>query len=178
MRIPRLRRTRHEAKRGQALVEFALVLLPLMLIVVGIAQFGLLLSANVTLTNAAREGARAAMTYEYDVMQGRDTNDQRRCTAVVQAVSQSLGVLPVAPANFTVTNPCAASSGNTWTSGDVVIEYAQPTGVLTNDARNRYNVTVRVTYRQDIIVPLIGPLLSRDASGRFVQQSRVTMVIA
>src|SRR5687768_15766580 len=47
-------------ERGQALVEFAAVLLPLLLIVVGIVQFGFLFGANVTLTNAAREAARAA----------------------------------------------------------------------------------------------------------------------
>ena len=42
------------------MVEFAAVLLPVLLIVVGIVQFGLLFGANVTLTNAAREAARAA----------------------------------------------------------------------------------------------------------------------
>ena len=46
------------SERGQAMVEFAMVLLPLLLIVVGIIQFGLLFGANVTLTNAAREAAR------------------------------------------------------------------------------------------------------------------------
>ncbi len=39
------------------MVEFAAVLLPVLLIVVGIVQFGLLFGANVTLTNAAREAA-------------------------------------------------------------------------------------------------------------------------
>ena len=42
-------------ERGQAMVEFAAVLLPVLLIVVGIIQFGLLFGANVTLTNAVRE---------------------------------------------------------------------------------------------------------------------------
>ena len=41
------------------MVEFAAVLLPVLLIIVGIIQFGLLFGANVTLTNAAREAARA-----------------------------------------------------------------------------------------------------------------------
>ena len=40
--------------RGQAMVEFATVLLPILLIVVGIVQFGLIFGANVTLTNSAR----------------------------------------------------------------------------------------------------------------------------
>src|SRR5262245_41121318 len=48
-----LRRRRKES--GQALVEFALVL---PLIVFAIIDFGRIYQANVTLTNAAREGAR------------------------------------------------------------------------------------------------------------------------
>ena len=51
---------------GQAMVEFAAVLLPLLLLIVGIVQFGLLFGANVTLTNAAREAARAGTIYVYD----------------------------------------------------------------------------------------------------------------
>ena len=36
------------SSRGQALVEFAAVLLPVLLLIVGIIQFGLLFGANVT----------------------------------------------------------------------------------------------------------------------------------
>ena len=55
------------ATDGQAMVEFAAVLLPVLLIVVGIVQFGLLFGANVTLTNAAREAARAATITRFDL---------------------------------------------------------------------------------------------------------------
>ena len=44
--------------RGQSLVEFALVLLPLFLLILGVVQFGLIFNSYVTMTNAAREGAR------------------------------------------------------------------------------------------------------------------------
>src|SRR6187431_2982529 len=54
------------AASGQAMVEFAAVLLPVLLLIVGIIQFGLLFGANVTLTNAAREAARAGTIYVYD----------------------------------------------------------------------------------------------------------------
>ncbi|RQD73605.1 MAG: hypothetical protein D5R97_09185 [Candidatus Syntrophonatronum acetioxidans] len=46
--------------KGQTLVEFALVLLPLLLILLGIIEFGWLLNGHITITSAAREGARAA----------------------------------------------------------------------------------------------------------------------
>jgi Flp pilus assembly protein TadG len=46
-------------ERGAAAVEFALVLPILMLIIFGIVDFGRMLNAQITLTEAAREGARA-----------------------------------------------------------------------------------------------------------------------
>jgi Flp pilus assembly protein TadG len=48
------------ADRGAAAVEFALLLPLLLLIVLGIIDFGRMLNAQVTLTQAAREGARLA----------------------------------------------------------------------------------------------------------------------
>ncbi|EEG78399.1 TadE/TadG family type IV pilus assembly protein [Dethiobacter alkaliphilus] len=50
----------NKKSEGQALVEFALVLLPLMLIILGIAEFGWLFNGHITLTSSAREGARVA----------------------------------------------------------------------------------------------------------------------
>ena len=47
-------------EKGQTLVEFAIVLPILLLLVMGIIQFGIIFSAQIALTNAAREGARAA----------------------------------------------------------------------------------------------------------------------
>ncbi|GAA1735467.1 hypothetical protein GCM10009681_02340 [Luedemannella helvata] len=46
--------------RGAAAVEFALVLPVLLILVFGIIDFGRMLNAKITLTQAAREGARAA----------------------------------------------------------------------------------------------------------------------
>jgi Flp pilus assembly protein TadG len=46
--------------RGQAMVEFVLVLPALMLILLGIVQFGVVFKQYLTLTDAVREGARKA----------------------------------------------------------------------------------------------------------------------
>jgi Flp pilus assembly protein TadG len=46
---------------GQALVEFALVLPILLLLILGMIEFGWILNGKITLTTAAREGARAAV---------------------------------------------------------------------------------------------------------------------
>ncbi len=49
-----------DSESGVAAVEFALILLPLLLIIFGIINFGVLLSNQAIITNAAREGARWA----------------------------------------------------------------------------------------------------------------------
>lgn len=48
-------------QQGQALVEFAIILPILLLLVMGIIQFGMMLGSYLTLQNAAREGARAGI---------------------------------------------------------------------------------------------------------------------
>lgn len=48
-------------QKGQALVEFTIVLPILMLLIMGIFQFGMMLNAYITIGNAAREGARAGI---------------------------------------------------------------------------------------------------------------------
>lgn len=53
-----LRRRSGSADRGAAAVEFALLLPLLLLLVLGIVDFGRMLNAQQTLTQAAREGAR------------------------------------------------------------------------------------------------------------------------
>lgn len=48
-------------QKGQALVEFAIILPVLLLLIMGIVQFGMLLGSYLTLENAAREAARAGI---------------------------------------------------------------------------------------------------------------------
>lgn len=48
-------------EKGQSLVEFALLLPILLLILMGIIQFGIIFNGQVTVTSAAREGARLAV---------------------------------------------------------------------------------------------------------------------
>ncbi|MBO1265976.1 pilus assembly protein [Proteiniclasticum sp. SCR006] len=50
----------HKKEEGQGLVEFALVLPILLLFLLGIIEFGWLFNARISLTSAAREGARVA----------------------------------------------------------------------------------------------------------------------
>lgn len=53
-------------ENGQALVEFAVVLPVLLLLVMGILQFGMMLNSYLTIENASREGARAGIIGDSD----------------------------------------------------------------------------------------------------------------
>jgi Flp pilus assembly protein TadG len=59
------RRPRQSTRRGQALVEFALVIPIFLLVLVAIFDLGRAVFAYNTLTNAAREGARMAIVNQY-----------------------------------------------------------------------------------------------------------------
>ena len=48
-------------KKGQSMVEMALVLPILLLLFMGIVQFGFIFNGHITVTSAAREGARLAV---------------------------------------------------------------------------------------------------------------------
>jgi len=68
-------------------------------------------------------------------------------------------------------------SGLTFTNGDLVITYVVPTGVTDSDTREAQQITVKATYHQDLVIPLISALLPRDAGGRMQLVGEVTMVI-
>ena len=55
-----MKKNHFDSDSGVAAVEFALILLPLLLIIFGIINFGILLTNQSIITNAAREGARWA----------------------------------------------------------------------------------------------------------------------
>lgn len=52
-----------QAQRGQGLLEFALVILALVIVMVGIIDFGRMYFTYATVANAAREGARYGIIY-------------------------------------------------------------------------------------------------------------------
>ncbi len=59
-------------KKGQSMVELALVLPVLLLLFMGIVQFGFIFNGHITVTSAAREGARlAAVGYDDSAVMDR-----------------------------------------------------------------------------------------------------------
>ncbi len=158
------------------MVEFALILTPLFLILLAIIQFGFVFNSYVTMTNAAREGGRIGTIYVYDRSKSKTQNDTLRNEAIRAAVRSSMNLLGTSAPNFSTSSTWTAS-GSTWTNGDLVVTYAIPSGVSDSDPRTGQRVTVRATYHQDLIIPLIANLLPRDANGRLGLVAEVTMVI-
>lgn len=176
----------HRRARGQSLVEFALVLVPLLLLILGVIQFGLVFNSYVTMTNAAREGARTGTVYVFDRGCTKAQNDALRNEAMRTALLSSMNLLSKAAPQFANTaatgSTCTLSggwtaSGTTFTNGDMTVTYAVPAGVTDSDTRTGQTITVRATYHQDLIIPLISALLPKDANGRLALPGEVTMVI-
>ena len=94
----RIKRRRQRDDRGAAAVEFALVSIPLFLLLFGIIQFGWAFYSQITISQAAREGARYA---SLQVPCGS-------CVADTQAkVKASAGPAVVLnPADIAVANTC------------------------------------------------------------------------
>jgi Flp pilus assembly protein TadG len=168
------RRGRDEA--GQSLVEFSLILFPLLFLLLGIIQFGLIFNAYVTMANAARDAARLGTVYVYDRTLTQTQNDLLRNESIRSSVLQSMNMLATTAPHFT-TGSTWTQSGATFTNGDLVVTYALPASVTANDPRTGYEVTVTATYHQDLLIPIISEFLPRDAGGRLELTGVVTMVL-
>jgi Flp pilus assembly protein TadG len=103
-------------REGQSLVEFAVVLPVFLLILAGIVDFGLGLYSQMTVINAAREGARLGVVQPGDVS---------AIEARVEAMAAGLD-----PSKLTVPTPIClrpsgssfvACTGTQWVSGDAVV---------------------------------------------------------
>ena len=181
MREIMIRRNAGRKRRGgagQSLVEFSLILFPLFFVLLGIIQFGFIFNTYVTMTNAARDAARMGTIYVYDRSSGqtkatndllRNESDQDRGPRVDEHAGQDVAVLlddrDVDPERRHVHERRPR------------VTYVLPTGVTDSETRVGQQITVRATYHQDLIVPLISAFLPKDANGRMTLIGEVTMVI-
>ena len=149
-------------ERGQSLVEFAIVLTPLTLLMMGIIQLGLVFNAYITLSNATREGARSASIYVYDRTLTKAQNDAARLNVARATLTSGMGLLKKTAPQLVQT--------------DQTITYTLPAGVTDSDPRTGQYARVRGHYHLDLIIPLIADLLPLE-SGRLALDAEVTMVI-
>lgn len=105
---------------GQALVEFAIVTPVLLLLVLGIVQFGILFNNYITLTDAVRAGARqGAVSRQHSDPVGVTTNRVRQSAAGLDANKLSITV--------TAHDPLGPPGNTNWASGgDVTVTARYP----------------------------------------------------
>ena len=97
------RRGHIQSESGQSAVEFALVVPLLLVVLLAIVEFGIAFSNYVTLTDAARVGARKAIT----IRLGDATPDDAK-----QAVVDAAGGLNHSDLQVTVTDPDWTTAGS------------------------------------------------------------------
>jgi Flp pilus assembly protein TadG len=107
-----------DRRRGQSLVEFTLVLPLFFLLVAGMVDFGMGLYSNMTVINAAREGARLSVTAP-----GNIASVEARVRAMATGLdSTDLTVTTTCqrpdPAPATTWKACGSPQ---WQSGDAVV---------------------------------------------------------
>jgi Flp pilus assembly protein TadG len=94
---------RRIGQRGNTMVEVALTFLPMLVMFIGVMDVSLAIFVQSTLTNATREGARFAVTYQSTYGASSCTNSQASCIAqVVQ--SNAIGFLNGSKANLITVN--------------------------------------------------------------------------
>ncbi len=112
---PTARSASRRVRRGQALVEFALVLPIFLVVLSGILYFGFMLYSKMTVINAAREGAHYGVTL--------DPKDAAFSTKIANQASAAATVgldatkLTTTTAGLKVVNGVITGASCTWGSG-------------------------------------------------------------
>ena len=138
-------------QRGNALVEFALVLPLLLLIFAGIVDFGFLFQRYEVITNAAREGARIGVLPGYEA-----ADVQQRVLDYVQA-------------GLSMSADDAAEAVGTPDVQTVML------AVATGAPFAATQVTVSFTYNYLIIGPIVNLVTGGDWAASITINSRSTM---
>lgn len=154
------KKKRHTSN-GQALVEFALIIIVLLAIIFLIIEASRILWGWITVQSAAREGARYATTGQFDgpdcavndLPKFTDRCDDLRVASVISKTHTGLGGLPLNETSFTHEDEFYYY---------IEVLGVDETGALRPDFAGipEKPVVVRVTYRVPIITPLFEPIIS------------------
>jgi hypothetical protein len=138
------KKTRRE--QAQSLVEFALVLMAVMTVMMGIVEFGRLLQTWLTVQNAAEAAVRFAVTGQgydaldpWDTVRLQDIKDEARRMASSLSIDDSAG--PVQPGYFDVSVHAS--------------DPPQPTPGAEFAGGPNARVAVDVTYNHPLITPVV-----------------------
>lgn len=106
-----IRRLRH-TDAGSEVIEMALVTPILLLLILGMVDFGFLFQRYVVLTNAAAEGARVASLPGYNQA---DVQARVAAYALAGGIGVDDGVVTASSSPFTIVTPGGSSPGSTVT---------------------------------------------------------------
>lgn len=121
-------------KKGQTLVEMALILPILILILMGMVEFGRILNSYLIITNASREGARYASVHS------TDSQIQVAINNLTSTLNQDKLILTISP---------QLSSRSSGSSATVRIDYDIDilTPLMSNIVPDPFRVTAQTTMR-------------------------------
>jgi len=156
-----MKTNRWRSRRGQSLVEMAMVLPLLTFLTFGLLDFGRAYFFQVSVTNAAREGARSAVLNIYtgpDTPSCSTSNNYATCpvqtdSAIVSAVNKELTYSGIAPKSVTVCPPHDSTMSTTGCPN------ANNRVTLWASGTSSYYVTVNVKYDFRLYTPLMQQLL-------------------
>jgi Flp pilus assembly protein TadG len=135
---------------GQSLVEIALLLPILTMLLFGIIEVSIVLTAYVNLTNTAREGARAGSVYQETSALTSQSDvagmDGRRLSAISTAMTPTI-------------SPAINTSLLTTT-----VTYTPTTPLITNMYRAGDTMEVKLTYTHKLFFNLIGRSITLRAT--------------
>ena len=145
MRLPR-RSGASPRNRGQALVEFALVLPIALLILLGILQFGFLFSGQIGVINAVRETARYGSTSPINTNSGNVTT-----TAATNICNYMKTTALTRVPGYSVANVVG--------SGASYVKYESYTDPHSGTATYSVRLTVHIEYKHPLLIPIISTIL-------------------
>ncbi len=106
---------------GSVIIEFALCLIPLLLLIVGVADFGDAWLMEIVVSNASREGARYATRYQVDPGTGLRKIPSSFNPSVAAWVTSSYASLLPSDANLHVPTPTGAGYTTGTAGADVTV---------------------------------------------------------
>jgi hypothetical protein len=132
--MPGQRRRQHD-ERGAEMVEFAFVVVLLIALLYGIISYGLILSAQSTVTQAAADGARAGIVAASSALGAQGTAEGQAANDLSwmdkgQCYEPHHTPLPIGTANGILTcisseGPCASNASNQCLSVTVTYQYGR-----------------------------------------------------
>jgi Flp pilus assembly protein TadG len=151
-------------RRGQAMVEFGLIALLLCLLFFGIFDFGMLLNGWISLTSAAREGARQA-AIGIPLTCGAGCTAPTSVTAVVNAMAipDATGT-PTLTVYYCPSGNSSCTSSNAIPSSQLVTPYGTCTSSCTGPVTGNL-INVSVTAQLQVSTPLVRPFFQSSAAG-------------